>query len=132
LATPVAGIVLELNRKLAEQPSLINRDPYGEGWVMTIEPVRLEECLKQLLYGQKAIAWYERDIELLYQRLNQLLTDAPAAVGATMHDGGARIRDFTTTLAADQIRQLLDSFLTVPAVSIGSGNDLVFEQKKGR
>lgn len=115
LAAPVSGIVARLNAKLVEQPSLINRDPYGEGWVMIVEPVGLEECLKQLLYGQKARAWCELDINLLYQKLNRLLTDAPPEVGATMQDGGALMRDFTHILAADQIRQLIDSFLTVPA-----------------
>ena len=114
LAAPVSGIVVEVNARLREQPSLINRDPYGEGWAMMIEPVRLEECLKQLLYGHKVAAWYERETEALYQRLNQLLTDAHTTVGATMQDGGARIKDFTCLLAANEMRQLIDSFLIVP------------------
>ena len=36
--SPVAGEVMAGNPKLAAEPELINRDPYGEGWIMRIKP----------------------------------------------------------------------------------------------
>jgi glycine cleavage system H protein len=36
--SPVAGEVVEGNPKLATEPELINRDPYGEGWIMRVKP----------------------------------------------------------------------------------------------
>src|SRR5262249_21935091 len=36
LLSPVAGLVRQINPKLIEQPSLVNRDPYGDGWAFTI------------------------------------------------------------------------------------------------
>ena len=35
---PVAGEVLEQNEALEEQPELVNKDPYGEGWLIKIKP----------------------------------------------------------------------------------------------
>ncbi|MDT4988425.1 MAG: glycine cleavage system protein [Micromonosporaceae bacterium] len=35
---PVAGRVVGRNDELAEQPELINTDPYGAGWLVDIEP----------------------------------------------------------------------------------------------
>ena len=35
---PVAGEVLEQNAALADQPELVNQDPYGEGWLIKIKP----------------------------------------------------------------------------------------------
>ena len=35
---PVAGTVLEVNNELADAPQRLNEDPYGEGWICTIEP----------------------------------------------------------------------------------------------
>ena len=35
---PVAGEVLEQNEALADQPELVNTDPYGEGWLIKIKP----------------------------------------------------------------------------------------------
>ena len=38
LFLPVAGEVLEQNEALADQPELVNKDPYGEGWIIKIKP----------------------------------------------------------------------------------------------
>ena len=35
---PVAGTVVEVNSELADAPQRLNEDPYGEGWICTIEP----------------------------------------------------------------------------------------------
>ncbi len=37
LFMPVSGKVLEVNSKLEDQPELVNKDPYGEGWLIKIE-----------------------------------------------------------------------------------------------
>ncbi|NSW45883.1 MAG: glycine cleavage system protein GcvH [Bacteroidales bacterium] len=34
---PVSGKVIEKNEKLDSNPDLINKDPYGEGWMIKIE-----------------------------------------------------------------------------------------------
>jgi glycine cleavage system H protein len=34
---PVGGVVTAVNEALADQPELINEDPYGEGWLCEIE-----------------------------------------------------------------------------------------------
>jgi glycine cleavage system H protein len=48
LFMPVAAEILEFNEKLNSSPELINKDPYGEGWIVK---VRLEDVaqLKSLL-----------------------------------------------------------------------------------
>ena len=38
LFMPVAGEVLEQNDALADQPELVNKDPYGEGWIIKVKP----------------------------------------------------------------------------------------------
>lgn len=38
LFLPVAAEVLEQNEALADQPELVNKDPYGEGWLIKIKP----------------------------------------------------------------------------------------------
>jgi glycine cleavage system H protein len=34
---PVSGKVIETNPKLEDQPELVNKDPYGEGWLIKVE-----------------------------------------------------------------------------------------------
>ena len=38
LFLPVSGEILEQNEALADQPELVNKDPYGEGWIIKIKP----------------------------------------------------------------------------------------------
>lgn len=35
---PATGRVLAVNERLADEPELINSDPYGEGWLLRLEP----------------------------------------------------------------------------------------------
>jgi glycine cleavage system H protein len=34
---PVSGVVAEVNEQLVDEPELVNRDPYGGGWILVIE-----------------------------------------------------------------------------------------------
>lgn len=45
---PVSGEVLEFNEGLENDPALINKDPYGEGWIIKValsDRSQLEELL---------------------------------------------------------------------------------------
>lgn len=35
---PIAGTVVEVNAELADNPERLNEDPYGEGWILVLEP----------------------------------------------------------------------------------------------
>ncbi len=35
--SPVSGVVKESNGKLIDSPELLNKDPYGEGWIVAVE-----------------------------------------------------------------------------------------------
>ena len=40
---PLTGTVLSVNENLLDEPELVNADPEGEGWFMTISIINLEE-----------------------------------------------------------------------------------------
>ncbi|MBN1212387.1 MAG: glycine cleavage system protein GcvH [candidate division Zixibacteria bacterium] len=48
LFSPVSGRVTEVNTALEDEPMLINRDPYGEGWMIKVECTDVSQ-LEQLL-----------------------------------------------------------------------------------
>ena len=37
LKSPVSGMVIEANKNLEEKPELINKEPYGNGWLVLIQ-----------------------------------------------------------------------------------------------
>lgn len=56
--SPVSGEIHEVNHKLQDQPELLNKDPYGEGWIVNIIPAKKEE-LNELMDAEG----YERFVE---------------------------------------------------------------------
>jgi glycine cleavage system H protein len=41
--TPLAGEIMSVNEQLRDNPSLVNTDPQGQGYIYTIKPVNPEE-----------------------------------------------------------------------------------------
>ena len=55
LFMPINGEVLSFNKKLEDEPELINTDPYGEGWVIKIaisDVTELDELLDASAYQE--------------------------------------------------------------------------------
>jgi len=53
LISPVSGEVISSNKDLEEEPSLINDDPYGKGWLLVLElddPNELQELYNSVEY----------------------------------------------------------------------------------
>jgi len=50
---PVSGTIVEVNAELTDQPELVNDEPYGRGWICTIEmsdPSELDGLLDAAAY----------------------------------------------------------------------------------
>ena len=43
LVSPVSGTVTAVNEALFDTPELINEDPYGDGWLLELEPSSADE-----------------------------------------------------------------------------------------
>ena len=53
LFSPVSGEVISINKDLEEEPSLVNDDPYGKGWLMVLElddPAELQDLCNSVEY----------------------------------------------------------------------------------
>lgn len=49
---PINGQIIEVNEELADQPELVNDDPYGNGWLFKIQIDKLEQ-LEELLTSEE-------------------------------------------------------------------------------
>mgnify|MGYP000352480919 FL=1 len=45
---PIAGVVVEVNPALEDEPELVNNDPYGAGWMYKIKPDNMADVEKLL------------------------------------------------------------------------------------
>ncbi len=64
LFAPLSGEIVDVNQDLHEDLSILLEDPYGVGWILLIDPSDPEEELENLLHGEEAVEWWEREVEL--------------------------------------------------------------------
>ena len=86
MLSPIDGKVIELNERLFESAGLLNEDPYGEGWIARVRSSSIASNLKNLLSGDLARRWLEKEVESLFALANR-------ALGVVLSDGGVPVGD---------------------------------------
>jgi glycine cleavage system H lipoate-binding protein len=79
--SPVDGVVVAVNHKVLERASLANESPYEEGWLVVIEPTRLQPNLRNLLFEEEAGSWTEAEVGRLAALVSQDVEHQLAATG---------------------------------------------------
>jgi len=57
---PVSGKVVEINKNLVENPELLNKHPYTDGWIAKVKPTSLDSELKGLMNAQKYAEYIDK------------------------------------------------------------------------
>ncbi len=83
LLSPVSGRVLSANESLASEPALVNRSPFGEGWLARVQSDIIASEREALYRGAEARSWFRREVDRLISRL------VPMELVASLPDGGA-------------------------------------------
>lgn len=63
IPVPVAGEVIAVNEAVRADPGLINRDPYGEGWLVRVQPSDWAADSATLVTGPDGAAAYRAQID---------------------------------------------------------------------
>lgn len=56
LYIPISGKVVETNKQLLQEPTLVNTDPYGQGWIIKVEiekTAEFDNLVSAATYKQK-------------------------------------------------------------------------------
>lgn len=105
MVSPVEGEIVEVNPEVAKEPSLLRRDPYGQGWLMTVHVPDEESVQHNFLPMHLVKTWIRECAERLFAKQPQL-------AGPVMADGGRPIEDFAAALPGSNWRELtLEFFL---------------------
>ncbi len=59
VTSPVDGEVVEANPLMSSDPGVINRDPYGEGWFVRVQPADWAAGAAEMVTGTEGVAEYE-------------------------------------------------------------------------
>ena len=63
VTSPVTGEIAAVNETMKVKPSLINSDPYGEGWFVRVKPTDWAGESASLVTGDAAVAAYQKFME---------------------------------------------------------------------
>ena len=60
---PVGGEILEVNPAIEESPDVVNKDPYGKGWILVIEASNFDEEVGNLMKGSGLVSFIEAEVK---------------------------------------------------------------------
>jgi glycine cleavage system H protein len=63
---PLSGTLVAINQDLLDYPRLLGLDPYGRGWIATIEPSNLPAEINDLPTGRRALSWLHSELLRLF------------------------------------------------------------------
>ncbi len=102
---PVEGVVVASNPQALKRPPEMCRSPYLEGWLLLIEPVRMQRDLLGLMTGDDGVDWMTEES----QRLSDLITaESGQRLAAT---GGRVVADVFGSVPGLNWHHLVDKFL---------------------
>jgi len=102
LVAPANGVIKAVNPKVAADPSIVNDDPYSQGWIFSL---RLKEDAVKGLYHEKvARKWFESEVE----RLQRVFS---SDLGMMATDGGEALLDISSRLNDAQWGKIVSQFL---------------------
>ena len=84
MVAPLSGRVLAVNPEVQAHPDLVNRDPYGRGWLVKLQRPGMKTAVKNLVTGKAARAWIARTSDELTAAMNPEL-------GQLLQDGGVPV-----------------------------------------
>ncbi len=105
MVSPIEGSVADVNDELAKDPTLFNKDPYGDGWMVTVQSPDAKTNFRNLMGGALARWWTEESALRLSRKL-------PGAMGslALAQDGGVASSDLTANLADETVAEITHEF----------------------
>jgi glycine cleavage system H protein len=99
MVSPIEGEVADINESVIKNPELARRDPYGEGWLMTVKSPDAKTNFRNLMSGTIVRRWIEESAA-------RLRASMPAMAGAVAQDGGLIVDDLGSCLKEETWTEL--------------------------
>jgi len=103
MVSPIEGTVSELNEALAQDPEMVHKDPYGDGWLVTVQAPDVKTNFRNLLGGALARSWMEEAGIRLRRQM-------PQFAGALAQDGGVAVGDLSAAISEPELAAVAREF----------------------
>jgi glycine cleavage system H lipoate-binding protein len=94
MVSPIEGTISDINEAVAKNARLALNDPYGDGWLVTVNAPDSKTSFKNLLGGPMARWWMEESASRLQRRM-------PVALAGSLtlaQDGGVAVKDVSAEI----------------------------------
>jgi glycine cleavage system H protein len=109
--SPVDGVITAANPILAANPGRIAAEPFGAGWLVSLEPHELGTSLRRLFVAEEAREWLREQLSHLRDFLAGLsMAGRESLATATLPDGGLPVEGLATRLSDAEWRELAERF----------------------
>jgi len=103
MVSPIEGSVADVNDAVVRDPKLALTDPYGEGWLITVQSPDAKTNFRNLLGGALARWWTEESAGRLQRKM-------PMALGALAQDGGVAVDNISAQIPGQDWESLAKEF----------------------
>jgi glycine cleavage system H protein len=101
--SPVSGVIVETNSQLNENPSLLNEDPYGKGWVCRMKPTKWLEEVNTLYLAEETTSWSKSELQRFKDYLASLGKKYSQNTELVVLQDGGELVDHTLATMPEEI-----------------------------
>lgn len=103
MVSPTEGEVMAINPEVVNYPALVRSDPYGKGWLLTVNVPDEESTTRNLIPKGLVHEWMRLAVDRLYSR-------QPMLAGAAAADGGRPAEDLLAEVPNADWKQIAGEF----------------------
>lgn len=113
LASPVSGIICQVNKLLSESPELIKDDPYQHGWIYSLKPTNWKMDASACFLAEDADAWAKHELVRVKDFLAvSSIKNMPGLKDIVLQDGGEIIENALSHFPKEVWDEFQEKFLT--------------------
>jgi len=102
MVSPIEGAVSDVNDTVIANPELAIKDPYGDGWMISVQSPDAKTNFRNLIGGALVTRWME-------ENALRLAASLPKSA-VTMADGGTMAPDLGSQIPADKYLAVVNEF----------------------
>lgn len=107
LVSPIEGTIVAVNDDVIRDPKTARTDPYGDGWLVTVNSPDAKTNFRNLLGGTTARRWMDDAAA----KLRTLATTTPGV--AMAQDGGVAVDDVLNHVTAEEFEKVEKEFFLI-------------------
>lgn len=111
--SPISGKIIKTNPEITESPAIVNKDPYGKGWIYEIKPDNWKGETGSCYLAEEATEWSQMEMERFKEFLTggamRKFSSEPSMV--MLQDGGEIRENVLSDLPGEVWTEFQDQFL---------------------